>query len=127
MFGLERKQFWLVGLGFSVLSFILLLIGVSQVLGNTIVLANIVAYLVFSLLVGAVIGALGYFSLKLAFSFTVTGLLVGFIEMYRAFIAGLSGWGDLIGILSLFIWVIVGIGIGLTTQLGVDLYKKAKK
>lgn len=126
MFGLNRKQYLFVGLGFSVLSFVLLFIGVSQVLGNTIELPNIIAYLVFSLLVGIVIGSLGYFNLKFAFIFTVLGFIVGFFEMYRAFIAGMTGWGDLIGILSLFMWVIVGLGLGLITQLGFYLYNKNK-
>lgn len=123
---LEKKHSWKIGLGVAIISLIMLLVGVRTVLGNQLNLKNIIAFIGFSLLAGAIALMLIYFSYKLTFGFFMLGLVIGFFEMYRIFWNGMSGWGDLIGILSLFMWVIIGLGSGILAQLGYYIYKKKR-
>ncbi|MDF2653939.1 MAG: hypothetical protein K0R19_413 [Bacillota bacterium] len=108
----------------SILSFLLLYIGVRFTLDHRISLNNILAYAGFSLLVGVISSMLYLFRPKISFGFFLAGLLVGFISMYRAFLADQSGWGDLAGLISLFFWVILGLITGLIVQLAYYLYEK---
>lgn len=88
---------------------------------------NYIAYIAFSLIVGVVAAALIYFRLKIAFLSFTAGLILGFILMFYAFLYSTTGWGDLIGILNLMMWTILGLGVGLLIQLVYYLYKKFKK
>lgn len=123
---LEKKHSWKIGLGVAIISLIMLLVGVLTVLGNQVNLKNIFAFLGFSLLAGAIALLLIQFNYKLTFGIFMLGLVIGFFEMYRIFLNGMSGWGDLIGILSLLMWVIIGLGAGLLAQLGCYIYKKKR-
>ncbi|KUO63789.1 MAG: hypothetical protein APF84_09215 [Gracilibacter sp. BRH_c7a] len=127
MLDLEKKNFWIVGLIVMVISFCMLLVGVKIVLGNELIVRNIVAFLVFSVVTGIIALLLVYFRLNLSLIFFIAGLTIGFFEMYRAFLSDMSGWGDLIGIMSLFMWSITGLGIGILIQFGRYLYTKFKK
>ena len=49
------------------------------------------------------------------------------IEMYRLFWQVLDGWGEIIGILSLLIWPVLGLVLGGLIQLLRFLYKKYAK
>jgi len=88
---------------------------------------NYIAYVVFSLIVGIVAAALIYFRLKIAFLSFTAGLILGFFLMFNAFLYNTTGWGDLIGIMNLMMWTILGLVVGLLIQLGYYLYKKFKK
>lgn len=114
------------GAGAAVASFVLLLLGVLVVLGNEVTGQNYFAYAIFSSAVGIITAVLYKFQFKIAGTFFLLGLVVGYIEMYRAFRSGMDGWGDLIGILSLFMWAIAGLLIGVVFQLGRYLYRKFK-
>ncbi len=127
MFKLEKKNYLFLGAIIGILSFVLLFIGVKFVLGNEVNFNNMIAYLIFSLLAGGLASLLVFFRLKIAFLIYNIGLLIGYFEMYRAFLNGMGGWGDLVGVLSLFIWAAIGLGIGLVIQLGLYLYKRFKK
>lgn len=116
-----------MGLLSSVVSFTLLFAGVRAVLGNAVSARNIAAFLGFSILIGILASSLTFFRLKLAVITFLAGLAVGFFVMYRSFFNGMTGWGDLVGIISLFTWVIIGLGVGLLIQVGYYLYQKYKK
>lgn len=113
-------------LGVGVVSFGLLFIAVKFVLENEITGQNLVAYFGFSIIAALIVFLLNYFNLKIALVTTLLGLAFGFIEMFRSFIAGMAGWGDLIGILALFMWSIAGIVLGLVLQSGYYFYNKNK-
>ena len=49
------------------------------------------------------------------------------IEMYRLFWQVLDGWGEIIGILSLLLWPVLGLVLGGLIQLLMFLYKKYVK
>ncbi|MEG0774274.1 hypothetical protein [Clostridium sp.] len=127
MLKLERKQCWLVGLTVAIASFIMFFIGVKVVLGNEITFKNITAYIIFSSLVGIVASILTFFTLKIASITFILGLIIGFFQMYISFLKDMSGWGDLVGVMSLVVWIIIGLAAGLLIQLGIYLYKKIKK
>ncbi len=127
MLNLEKKIFWIVGLLIFIISFLMLFIGIRIVLGNELIVRNLLAFMGLSLLTGVIASSLVYFRFKLSFIFFVAGLFIGFFEMYRAFLSDMSGWGDLIGIMSLFMWAITGLGVGLLVQFGRYLYRKLKR
>ena len=124
MLKLEKKQYWKIGLVTLLATFILLFIGVKVVLGNEVFIENIIAYTIFSVLVSIAASCLVFFKLKFAFAVYIMGLIVGFFEMYRAFLKDMSCWGDLAGIMSLLMWVIIGLVVGLVFQLGYYFSKK---
>lgn len=127
MLKLEKKQYWIIGLIIAILTFILLYVGIGVVAANAISIENVLAYIVFSLIIGIVASVLIYFRFKLTFMAYISGLFIGFFSMYRAFLYDMSGWGDLIGVISLLIFTAIGLGIGLLGQLVYYLIKKYKK
>jgi hypothetical protein len=127
LFKFEKKQFWVIGLFFALISYIVVLGGVKLILGSQITLKNMVAYGLFSLFVGAVIAALIFFRLKIALWFFLIGLVLGFIKMYTSFFSGLSGWADLIGIMYLFMLVILGLITGVLVQFSYYLFKAFRR
>lgn len=127
MLNLRRKNYWIIGLGIAAFSFIMFFIGIKVILGNEININNFVSMLGFSVLTGIIVLFLIYFNLRISFLSFITGLVFGFIIMYLNFMNEMSGWGDLIGILSLFIWTAIGLVLGLLLQLGYFLYGKLKK
>ncbi|GEM_PF-402961 len=122
-FNIEKNQL-LRGIGLSLISFLLLVIGVGILLGVSLHLQNLAVYVVFSVLAGFIYILLSGYQLTIVLFFFMTGLLIGFIEMYRAFWQGLEGWGEIIGILALLIWPTIGIVLGVIIQIGVYFYKK---
>jgi len=111
----------------AIVSFALLYIGVRIVLDNPITMQNILAYLGFSMFLGLVSSALSRMKPGIAYLVFILGILVGYIAMYRAFFSNLSGWEELSGLMSLFIWILIGLGVGLLAQFGYYLYNKFKK
>lgn len=113
--------------GFTVIiSLFLLILGVKYVLGQDLVIKNFIAFAIISVLVGTITGALLFYKLKTAYYLFTAGLLIGFIELFRSFISGMNGFGDLIGILSLFIFTTFGLVIGLLAE-GIMFYIKRNK
>jgi hypothetical protein len=127
MLKLEKKQYWVIGLITAILSFVLLFVGIKVISASLVSIQNIMAYIIFSALLGIVASALIFFRFKIAFLSFIAGLLLGYIFMYKAFLFDMTGWGDLIGVLSLLILTISGLGVGLLVQLGYYLYNKYKK
>ncbi|WP_391209143.1 hypothetical protein [Psychrobacillus sp. L4] len=109
-----------------IISLFLLIFGVKYVLGQDLVIRNFIAFAIISVLVGTLAGALLFYKLKIAYYIFTTGLLIGFIELFRSFISGKEGWGDLVGILSLFIFTSFGLVIGLIIEGILFLVKKNK-
>ena len=127
MLNIAKKNYLVIGLIAAVISFILLFVGVGVVLGNEFTTGNIVAFTGFSILVGSLVALMIFFTYKIVFFTFIAGLVIGFFEMYRAFMSGMSGWGDLIGLLSLFIWTVSGLGSGICAEVGYHFYKRSNK
>lgn len=111
----------------ALFSFVLIFIGVRFVLDNAVTTQNILGYIAFSMILGLVSTALSLMKPKIAYLIFNLGILVGYIAMYLTFMSDLSGWEDLSGLLSLLIWILIGLGVGLLAQLGFYFYKKIKK
>lgn len=109
-----------------ILSLFLLILAVKYVLGQDLVIKNFIAFAVISILVGTITGALLFYKLRVAYYIFTVGLLIGFIELFRAFISGVEGFGDLVGILSLFIFTAFGFVIGLIVEGILFIIRKSK-
>ncbi len=124
---LEKKYSGTIGFSIGLFTLIALTIGIRVVLGNEINIYNLATLAGFSAFTGISGFVLVNYRLKFSFLLYVTGLVIGFIVMYLDFVKDNTGWGDLIGLLSLFAWTIIGLGSGLLLQLGYYLYNKFKK
>ncbi len=112
-----KRQFWLIWAIVMIASFGLLFAGVRLLLGNPVTVQNTIAYLLVSFTFGIISGALFLFKRKYAFVFFIAGLIVGFFEMSRIFVGNLDGWGDLVGLISLFTWAAIGLASGAAAEL----------
>ncbi len=124
---IDRHRYLLMGMGLTILTMIFFHIGIREILGHEVGIRNIAVYLIFSLVIGLLASAFMFYRLRIVLVLFVSGWAIGFFEMYRAFINGMSGWGDLVGIMSLFTWCILGLGLGLIIQIGYYIYKKLKE
>ena len=115
------------GLIIAVINFLLLIIGVRLLLSNDLLLQNIIAYVILSLILGGITAALLYFNLKMAVIIFQAGMIIGFFNLYAMFIKDSGGWGDLAGFMSYLAWLIIGIISGLLVQLILLLYQKGKR
>jgi hypothetical protein len=119
-----KRQFWVIWAVVTISSFGLLYAGVRLLLGNPVNMQNIMAYIIISLTFGIISGALFLFKRKYAFILFIAGLAVGFFEMSRLFLGNSGGWGDLIGLISLFTWAAIGLAGGAVVELCRVLYRK---
>jgi hypothetical protein len=117
----------ITGLIIFFVDYTLLYAGIGVVLQRTLTGRTMLGHFLFSLLLGAVSAILLYFRLFMAFSFYAGGMIIGYFEMFRSFIGGMAGWGDLIGIISLMVWIALGLGVGLLAELGYFVYKRLKR
>jgi hypothetical protein len=121
-----ENNFGKIGLVAGLLTFVLLIVGIRNVLGQPIEIINFVAFSVFGLIIGIIIASILFYKLKIAFYMFSSFLLIAFLEMYRNFIMNANGQGDLIGVLSLFIITSFGLGLSLIVQFIVILLNKKK-
>ena len=113
-----------LGTAIAVLSFLLLYGGVAFVLKRTVELQNIPVYLLTAVIFGGLAGGLTLFRSKWGSIWYLIGLGCGFIEMYRQFLSRDTGWNDLAGIMSLFVFAGIGLIAGLTVNLIQSLLKR---
>lgn len=107
-----------------VASLFLLILGVRYVLGHELVVMNFIAFAAFSIVAGVTAGALLFYNLYKAFYLFTFGLAIGFIDLFRSFIINPEGNGDIIGILSLFMFSAFGLVIGIIIEAVLYLIKK---
>ena len=110
-----------------ILSMFLLILGVRYVLGQDLVLMNFIAFAAFSIVAGVFAGALLIYKLNKAFYLFTLGLAIGFIDLFRSFITNTNDQGDVLGILSLFIFTTFGLVIGLIVEGILFILKKSKE
>lgn len=105
-----------IGLFGGAASFILLVVGVRNVLGYEIEMLNFVAFGVFSLIIGINLTTLLFYNLRIAFYIFIFAVAIAFFEMFRSYIADFNGMGDTIGMLSLFVISSFGLAVALIVQ-----------
>ena len=94
----------------------LLLFGVGVILDQELATSNIVTIIAYGLAAGLFSGALAFLGLKVGFIVFVVGLAIGFIEMFRSFLFTQGEFGELAGLLSLFIFTALGLVLGVTIE-----------
>lgn len=123
-----RKYAVLVGALFSIVTFASFYIGVAVLLGNDVLLENIIAFVVFSLLVGLI--AIGLLFLKRMIGFTIFSIsfVFSFGYMLYTFATDMTGWEGLIGLIQMMMILGAGIVVALLAELIVYLiYRKKEK
>ena len=113
-----------VGIVTGLTSFVLLVVGLRNVLGQDVEILNFVAFSVFSLIIGIAFSALLFYKLKIAFYIFSFAFVLAFFELFRSYIQDTNGQGGLMGILSLFIITSFGLGLALIVQFVVKLLIK---
>ncbi|QUW22854.1 hypothetical protein JSQ81_04545 [Sporosarcina sp. Marseille-Q4063] len=121
-----ENNFGKIGVVAGLSTFVLLIVGIRNVLGQPIEILNFVAFSVFGLIIGIIVASILFYKLKIAFYMFSSFLLIALLEMFRSFIVNANGQGDLIGILSLFIITSFGLGLSLIVQFIVILLNKKK-
>lgn len=115
-----------VGVISGLSTFVLLVVGLRNVLGVDIEILTFVAFAVFGLIIGISCASMLFYKLRIAFPIFCVALIIAFFDMFRSYILDINGQGDLLGILSLFIITSFGLGISLIVQFIVTLIKKVK-
>ncbi len=115
-----------VGVIAGLTTFVLLIVGVRNIVGHTIEILNFIAFSIFGLIIGVAFTALLFYRLKIAFPIFFVSCIVAFFEMFRSYITDVNGQGAEIGILSLFIFTSFGLGLALIVQFGVMFIRKKK-
>lgn len=116
-----------IGLIVAAISFVLMYTGIRFINNTELTTQNIVYYVLFSLVLGGISTIFHFYKLKYALRFFITGIAIGYFELFRSLMADLNGWGDLAGILSLFMLIIIGLIAGIIVQVAHFFYKKYKK
>lgn len=120
------NKLWKIGFFTGLTSFVLLILGVRTVLGQELEWKNYLAFGIFGLIVGVFSSLLLFYNLKIAFRIFIVAVALGFVELFRSFLMNTGGFGDLAGILSLFIITSFGLGIALMVQAVVMVTRKSK-
>lgn len=121
-----EQHFGKVGVVTGLISFVLLVIGLRNVLGQDVEILNFIAFIVFSLVIGISFSALLFYKLKIAFPIFGIAIIIAFFDMFRSFILDTNGQGAALGILSLFIISSFGLGLSLIVEFIVRFLKKNK-
>ena len=121
-----ESKLWKIGFFTGLTSFVLLILGVRTVLGQELEWKNYLAFGIFGLIVGIFSSLLLFYKLKIAFRIFMVAVVLGFVELFRSFIMNTDGFGDLAGILSLFIITSFGLGIAFMVQAVVMVTQKNK-
>lgn len=116
-----------IGLIVAAISFILMYTGISLVSNTELTTQNIAYYVLFSLILGGISAVFHFYKLKYALILFMAGIAIGYFEMFRRFMNNSDGWGDLAGILSLFMLITAGLFAGIIVQTVHHFYKKYKK
>lgn len=119
----RKIYFWVIWIAVTAVSFSLFFFEVGYVLGSSITLQNMIAYLVLSLVFGVVSSTLYLLNLRIVLWVFLAGLAVGFFEMALVFLGSASGWEDLVGLITLFTWMTIGLCAGAAVQLIRYLFK----
>lgn len=118
------NKLWKIGFFAGLTSFVLLIVAVRTVLGQTLVFTNYLTFGLFGLIIGVFSFLLLFYNLKIAFRIFLVGVVLGFAEFFRSLLMNPNGIGDVLGILSLFIISSFGLGLAFIVQFIVILMKK---
>lgn len=111
-----KDNYKILGVIVMTITIFLLLIGIGVVLDQPLTTSNAITIAAYGLAAGMFTGALAFLGLKIGVIVFLIGLTIGFIEMFRSFLFGSSGFEDLAGLLSLFIFTAFGLVLGVIIE-----------
>lgn len=114
------------GIFTGITSFVLLVVGLRNVLGHQVEIMNFIAFVIFGLIIGISFTSILFYQLKIAFPIFGISVIIAFFDMFRNFILDINGQGDALGMLSLFIFSSFGLGIALFIEFLVRFINKNK-
>ena len=117
----------LIGLLTALFNFAVFYLGVGIFLETPLLLTNYLAMAALSLAIGVFSFIFILFRMFYAAGLFTAGLLVGSAFMLSTFWKGVAGWEDIIGLLSFFVFLGIGLVTGLLVQLIVFLVNKSRK
>lgn len=120
------NKLWKIGFFTGLTSFVLLILGVRTILGQTLIFKNYLTFGVFGLIIGTFSFLLLFYQLKIAFRIFMVAVVIGFAEFFRSLLVNPNNMGDALGILSLFIISSFGLGLAFIVQFIVILMRKNK-
>lgn len=122
-----HNNFGKIGVIAGLTSFILLIVGVRNVLGHEIEILNFIAFSIFALIIGISCATLLFYKLRIAFPIFIVAVVLAYFEMFRSYILNINDMGADLGILSLFIISSFGLGLALIVQFAVQFIQKLKR
>lgn len=111
-----KENYKMLGVIVLSITLFLLLLGTGVILEQELTVSNAVTMVAYGLAAGMFAGALAYLDLRIGVYVFLTGLLIGFIEMYRNFLFGDGGFQDLAGLLSLFMFTALGLILAIVIE-----------
>ena len=124
--GFMDNKLWKIGFFTGLTSFVLLILGVRTILGQELSVKSYFSFAGFGMIVGIFSALLLFYKLKIAFRIFMIGLVIGFVEFFRNIFMDTNDYGDVMGILSLFIITSFGLGIAFMVQAIVIITRKNK-
>jgi len=121
------NKLWKIGFFSGLTSFVLLILGVRTILGQTLIFKNYLTFGIFGLIIGTFSFLLLFYHLKIAFWIFMVAVVIGFAEFFRSLLVNPNNMGDVLGILSLFIISSFGLGLAFIVQFIVILMRKNNK
>ncbi|WOV88492.1 hypothetical protein QWT69_05080 [Sporosarcina oncorhynchi] len=121
------KKLWKIGFFTGLTSFVLMILGTRTILGTELVFKNYLAFGVFSLTVGIIAAVMLFYKMKIAYRIFMVALVLAFAEFFRSFLMNTDGFGDLVGVLSLFMISSFGFGVAVIVEFIVMIFKKMKE
>lgn len=122
-----RKNVVLIGGVFALMTFLLFYFGVAFALEKDVVLMNLVAYGVFSLIVWVVVSLFASFSSKIGLIIFIIAYAIGFGTMIYTFSSDLTGWEDLVGLLQMMMTLGIGLVLGILIEAILYFINKSKQ
>lgn len=123
----EKKRYvGLITLMVFAITYIVLYSEIKSVSGQNPSLKNMLVYGVFSLIIGGLFTAFYVAEFKILLSTFIAGNVIGFMVMHQIFASEMDGWGDLVGLITLFLWIMIGLGIGGILQIGAYFLRKRR-
>lgn len=121
-----ENKLWKIGFFTGLTSFVLLILGIRTILGTELTFKNYLAFGVFSLTVGIIAAVMLFYNMKIAYRVFMVALVLAFAEFFRSFLMNTDGFGDVIGVLSLYMITSLGFGVAIIVQFIVIAIRKMK-
>lgn len=124
---LAKKYTLPVGLVIAVLTAAMLYVGVAVVLNNPLELQNILVFITFGVLLGAIFACFVYFRLSVGFYLFLVSYIVAFATMFVTFTQDIDGWGGIIAIIQLMFILGIGLVSSLIAELVLFIMRRSKQ